>query len=372
MVLPQRLACGLVLLAIAGSLSAGEIPGRETYAYGFALSGGDAVEFRAVQIPLLLYRSVADPDLRDVGVYNAAGEAVPRMIETVATGPSAAEQEITLGWVPLYGPVTEQGEQLRLLMLQDASGTSLSLDARAVAAKEAAAKPVPALAAYIVDLRSVERAPEALRLIWDETDNGFIGIVRIETSNDLQGWHELMHATLADLSWEGNRIEQNRVELASAPGDFLRISWSGLPAEWALHALTGIRRGDGPAENRDWLTLDPSAIDEQRREFGFDSGAFAPVDRINLVLPDDNVVLRARILYRDHQGDSWRPAYEGVFYHVSRQGRSVQSDPVTVPQVRAREWQVQIESGSASGALQLQLGWQPERLLFLAQGEAPF
>jgi len=372
---------GLALLAMAGPAKAEEIPASGSYAYGFPITGGEGAEFRAAPVPLSVYRSVTDPGLRDLGVYNAAGEAVPRIVVSPADEPPPAEQEFVLGLVPLYGPAAEQGEQLRLLMKQDASGTRLSLDAGGPGAKadsEAGGKTAPVLAAYIVDLREPEPGtghgpePEALRFNWDAEASGFIGAVRVETSSNLQDWQEVTHGTLADLSWEDTRIRQDRLELAPDLGDYLRITWSGLPPEWTLQSLAGISRGDGPAPRRDWIELEPSTIDEPRREFGFDFGAFAPVDRINLLLPDDNVVLRARILYRLDETDTWRLAHEGVFYHLTRQDRSVQSPPVNLGPVRARDWQVQIESGSAGGALQLQLGWQRERLMFLAQGEGPF
>ncbi|MGH6629455.1 MAG: DUF3999 family protein, partial [Burkholderiales bacterium] len=298
---PERLVCGLIVITIAWPLSASEVPQREDYAFSFPISGGIAAEFRAAPVSLAVYRSVTDPELRDMGVYNAAGEAVPRIIESPAVKPPEAEQEIPLGLVPLHGPVAEQGEQLRLLMQQDASGTRFSLDTRGLdkeAAGTASGKPAPADAAYIVDLRAVEKSPEALRFLWDKSTSGFMGTVGVETSTNLQDWYELAQGTLADLSWENTRIDQDRIELISPPGDFLRITWSGLPADWSLQTLVGLRRGDGPEETRDWLELTPSAVDTQKREFTFDSGAFAPVDRINFLLPDDNVVLRARILYR--------------------------------------------------------------------------
>lgn len=375
------LAISLVLVSLAGRVAAEEIPASSGYAYGFPITGGEGAEFRAAPIPLSVYRSVTDPGLRDAGVYNAAGEAVPRLVVSPAAEAPAVEQEFDLGLVPLYGPAAEQGEQLRLLMMQDSSGTRLSLDARAPETgvdEGADTKPAAVVAAYIVDLRQPGTGtpqgarPEALRFNWAADASGFIGAVRVETSSDLQGWQEVARGTLADLSWEDTRIRQDRLELTPGLGDFLRITWSGLPPEFTLKSLTGISRGDGPAPRRDWIELEPSTIDEPRREFGFDFGAFAPVDRVNLLLPDENVVVRARILYRLDEADTWHLAHEGVFYHLTRQDRSVQSPPVDLGPVRAGDWQVQVESGSAGGALQLQLGWQRERLMFLAQGEGPF
>jgi hypothetical protein len=365
-----RLADSLYALALAaaGALAADEPPEREAYAYRFPLSGGEDAEYRAVTLPLEVYRSLSDPALRDIGVYNAAGQAVPRIFEAPPMPPDPVEQETVLGLVPLWGTPAEHREQLRLLMQRDAGGMRLSLES----GDGAEAPPDARLAAYIVDLRGRAEPFEALRLDWGDSAAGFIGTLSVETGDDLQAWRRLARAPLADLAHGETRIEQNRVALDGAVGDYLRLTWSDLPEGWRLHSLVGIRRDDGPAETRDWLELEAAVVEENGRRLSFEIGGWPPVDRVGLLLPEDNVVLRARILFRDQDGEAWREAHEGVFYHVSRAGRAVASPPVAVPRVRARQWQVRVESGAAGGAIGLQLGWQPERLLFLAQGAGPF
>ena len=101
------------------------------------------------------------------------------------------------------------------------------------------------------------------------------------------------------------------------------------------------------------------------------------MDRVGLVLPESNVAVRAVIHYRPPGQDQWRLAHNGVFYKLSRQGNTVQSPAAAVGRgnagpVRAGQWKVRIESGVTAGPVRLQLGWRPDRLLFLAQGAPPF
>jgi hypothetical protein len=91
-----------------------------------------------------------------------------------------------------------------------------------------------------------------------------------------------------------------------------------------------------------------------------------------LLLPGDNVVVRATVSYRHEPKDSWRQAYQGVFYHVSRAGNDVTSPAAAIRDTRAGQWRVHVDFGAVNGALRLKLGWRPDRLVFLAQGTPPF
>jgi len=369
-------------LAIAGglvvglALEAAELPGRDEYAYGFPLATSGDAEFFAVDLPLDVYRSVADPNLRDVGVYNAEGQPVPRRIERPAAV-EGSEQEILLGLIPLYGERTEPSEQLRLLLLQEAGRTRLELDTERAAAEEAQ----QSLAGYLIDVREQGHQLQALALIWAPVAEGFIGAVRLDTSDDLQHWRHLGTSALADLEFEQTRIEQKRLPLPRNISDYLRISWREMPDDWRLNSVHGVYTTERPVAARTWQELEPVPADSESAagagETLFDAGGFPPVDRVKLLLPEGNVAVRASVHYRTPGQDDWRLAHTGVFYRLTRQGNTLHSHAAEIQRgrtgpVRASQWKVRIESGVTAGPIRLQLGWRPDRLLFLAQGEPPF
>lgn len=363
------------LLALHSALAASEIPAEDEYAFRFPVRIEQPAEFLAVEIPLEVYRSVSDPRLRDLGVYNTAGQAVPRMVEGRQERPRQVERETPLGMVPLYGGLEASGERLRLLMQRNEAGTTLQFDSRL---------PRPAaeglqLQAVIVDLRDGEDTFAALDFDWS-APAGFIGLVIVEDGDDLASWRRLARGTLAELEYEGEfegefegtRIVRDRMELPREPGDFLRITWRNMPQGWRLKSVTGISRDHGPDETRQWLDLSPAEVADNGREFIFDAGGYPPVDRVNLLLPGGNVALRASVEYRHGPESAWRSGHEGLFYNISRGGDEIASDPARLSPSRASQWRVRILSGQADGDVRLHLGWRPERLLFLAQGEPPF
>jgi hypothetical protein len=378
------LASILLWVLLAVSLNAADLPGRDDYAYGFPLTAGAESEYYTLELPLAVYRSVADPALRDIGVYNADGQPVPRLIERPESGSggagddeAAAEAEIALGLIPLYGRRAEPSEQLRLLLPQGGNSTRLELDTERPPEAAQGAAPDRPLAGYLVDTRDLEHALQALSLAWPPLPEGFIGTVRVDTSEDLQHWRHLGSAALAELEFEQTRIEQRRVPLGRPVADYLRISWQDMPAGWRLSAVRGVYAGAGPEVPREWLELDPVASSTVAGERLFDAEGYPPVDRVNLILPDGNVVVRAGIYYRPPGSEQWRLAHSGVFYNLTRQGNRLRSPAAVVPGgaaglPRAAQWRVRVESGVLPEAVRLHLGWRPDRLLFVAQGPAPF
>ena len=113
---------------LAGPVVAQELPSADDYAYVFPLTVTGSTEFFKLDVPIDFYRSVSDPSLRDAGVYNANGQPVPRIFEHTAGAETDIEEQVTLGAVPLHADVSEQPEQLRLLLQQAGTGINLKLE----------------------------------------------------------------------------------------------------------------------------------------------------------------------------------------------------------------------------------------------------
>jgi hypothetical protein len=360
----------LTVLMILSTLSvASELPERGEYAFGFPLITEGDSEFFTLDLPTLVYRSVSDPSLRDAGVFNADGQAVPRVFEHTPPMGVDIEKSIPLGLVPLLGEQTIQPEQLRLLLRRDASGTVLEYETPETSEFQQADG---LLVAYIIDARELDIILDALELTWPDQGKGFIGRVSVDDSNDLQKWRRLTSASLADLNYEDTVIIQNRVNLGEKTGNFLRITWHDMPENWALDSVTGIHTTWHTPIRRESVSLNATEVGESGREYVFDIGGYPPIDRVNLLLPGENIVVRATVSYRLDGQDYWRQVHDGLFYNITRRGNEVQSAPALVNDIRARHWKVRIDSGQTNGQPRLQVGWHPDRLVFLAQGPGPF
>lgn len=367
-----KLASLAGLLLCQAAQAQNEIPAPDEYAYRFPLHVEQGADFIAADIPLEVYRSVVDPSLRDVGVYNAAGQAVPRKLEAPREPTDRVERATPLGMVPLYGPregeLADSGRRLQLLMQLDEPGATLQFQSD----RPESSDPELQLHAVIVDMRGHESVVSDLQFTSSGAPNGFIGTVTVEQGNDLADWKHLARGTLAQLEYENTLIEQNRIAINTETADFLRISWRGMPRAWRPQSVTAIATERAAETDRTWLSLQPTGRDDDGRTFTFDIGGYPPIDRIELELPGNNAVVRAALEVRHGAQTGWSLAHQGLFYRITQDGNEIQSRPAAVSPARAAQWRVRLLSGQIDGDLRLRVGWKPDRLVFLTQGEGPY
>lgn len=363
----------LVMLMLGWNIQAsgGDLPQGDDYAWGFELALQEGGDFYSVPVPLPVYQSVSDPHLRDAGVYNATGQPVPRLFVQPEPLDDSVETRIPLALVPVHGEQDEQADRLRVLLQQSPSTITLEVEGNTPGAPAIEA-PVEPLQSYIVDTANLGADFSSLEFHWPASDKGIIGQVRVTDSEDLRSWRGLGLTTLADLQLGDTRIEQRRMALERPSRRYLRITWNGMPADWQLLELSGIRTQAVDSGERDWLTLESSGAGESDRDYLYDAGGFPPVDRVKLLLDDANAVVRAGIFYRENGQDVWRLYCNAVFYNITRDDNALHSPPAKATMRRAAEWMIRLESGTTATAPRLQIGWQPDRLLFIAQGKGPF
>jgi hypothetical protein len=109
--------------------------------------------------------------------------------------------------------------------------------------------------------------------------------------------------------------------------------------------------------------------------FDFDLGGPVPVDRVQVLLPQDNTLIQAVLLVRDTPHSPESRVYQGHFYRVVHEGEHVDSAAVAVGRRAHRYWVLRVDGkgGGLGGAVpELNLEYFPEQLLFVARGPAPF
>lgn len=345
-----------------------ETPTSDAYAWGFPLELDGDASFYTVELPLLVNRSVADSELRDAGVYNRAGLPVPRVFQVAQDTTSASEQRAALTALALYEQTDDSPDDLRLRLERNGDGTLLELNAAQTGADESTER----LDAYLLDARDLDRWPQAIELAWPEDLAGFIGRITIEGSNNLEDWRTLGAGAVADLRESGTHVLQNRIPLDGGKQAFLRLSWRDLPDGWRLIGSTAIISDDSTSPVRRYTEIDSAGRDDDDGGYLFDLGGAPTIDRVRLDLPQANTIVNARIYYWQDRRQRWVQVAAGPHYRLGRGDASVNNPPARVSRLRARHFKVLIERGNPGGPPRLALGWRPDQLTFLAQGEPPF
>ena len=357
------------VLAAATARSAPEeaMPSPLDYAYGWPIELQSPSGFHEFDLPLEVYRAVADPGLRDIGVYDARGEPAPRLI-SAPKETETPDQVVETTLLPVLAAPGTPVADMRLALERSDGGTSVRIESLAAGNTTAP----PALVAYLADLGEKTSRLRAVDLDWPREIEPVIAQLTIEGSEDLDHWFTLGSGTVAGLAQDNARIERRRIELQSREVRYLRLSWTRAPAGWRLARLLTHYSQDVRPARRETETLWPARRDPDDGGQVYELGGAPAVDRIALQLPGGQDLVRATIHAWEANGGYWRPVHEGQFYRLQREGGVIESEPAATAPVRAEKWKVVIERGSRSADVGLQLGWRPDRLLFLAQGQGPW
>ena len=365
------LSCSLLLSFTADAQTTGtaaDLPARSNYAWGFPIRTSENASFYSVELPLEVNRSVTDPDLRDAGVYNGDGNPVPRVFTQANIDEERTERSNPLPMLPLYATGERRTDENNLLIERDGDSTRFKFDLEDLLAPDDGER----LVAYIVDTRQSEDNAVALDFVWAQMDSGFMGRVMVDGGNDLQNWSPVGSAVVAFLRESSASIEQRRVKLRSADYDFLRIRWEGMPENWRLSQVMGVHVEGAADSVRKFVTLESSGVDPDDGGRLFSLGGAPVVDQIRVVLPVPNTVVAAGVYYWPESRERWLQAGHGSYHHIGRDNNSVMSDPLVINKTRINQFKVVITRGPVDVAMQLEVGWRPDSLLFLAQGQAPF
>lgn len=311
------------------------------------------------------YRSAVSRQLRDVQVFNAQGQPLPSALFS-AEQPLAQPGTLQpLPWFALPPQGSAGGDDLQLLTERNTDGSVRRVEAR-LGRTGSSAQP----GGWLIDASKLEVAVQALQLDWQSGPSLQLR-VQVDVGDDLQRWQRVNdEVPLVDLAQDGNRLQQRRVFIGRE-AKYIRI----LPVSGgALPALTAVQaepKSTLAAIEWQWRTLQGRAGAQGEFEYVLD-GRF-PVAQADIATTDNSVV-QWTLLSRDDPAQPWQVrAGPWVAYQLqdSAQRRQSQAQSLAVPS-RDRYWKLMAVQGQPAQAPALKLGYQPETLVFLSQGEPPF
>lgn len=268
------------------------------------------------------------------------------------------------------------------MVRQSADGTLVELNS---GARSKAINNAAAIKGYVLDASKIGERENirALDLDWAGSDNNF-QLLDVEASDDLQGWHSVRTGVqLARLDFQGARIERKRIDLGGlSPNDrYLRLLWRepGVAPQLTAASVEQI--------STRWRAAEPiwseflQAISVKGVESTFRLPHALPVTHLRFKLPEGNVLLPVDILQPTHNSSDHQPARlltRTVLYRIESKGHQWTQDEIPLPAYGRNsaldELIVRIDprSGPAGQSLALSFALNPDQLVFLASGTAPY
>ena len=356
-------------MAVAALTAHAEAP--SDFAYRIPLvNEGDSAFFR-VELPAPVYEGAVRRDLGDLRVFNGEGTPVAfAFMPRVAPGREAGTA-VELPFFPLrVESAWHDLGDLAITVRRTSAGTTVDLatrDGKAVAAER--------LAGYLVDASEAKEPFAALTMLLPPSAN-ITTRVRVDASDDLQSWRTLVAgAPLLALEFGGRHLTRDRIELPPTTAKFLRVTFEPGQAAPEFASVRGEANERAVEVPRQWREATGVPVRDQPGAFEFDLGGTFPVDRVTLLLPEQNTVAPTRLLVRASAADEWHPVVSAVFYRLRQDGGEATNAPVAVNGGEYRYWKASVDpkaGGMGAQAPQLSFGWYPGVIVFAARGKGPF
>jgi hypothetical protein len=359
----------LLLLMLSGACfgKTAETTSIDAYSHHAPIKVDGAGPFFHFPLTLGVYQGSLSPVLRDLRVFNAAGEMVPHALTLKTDIPQPKVVQTKLRGFPLYSD--EKSENGGFQIRREKNGSLVSIEpAKATVTRK--------MTGVILDASHIVAPLVALDISLKEYNQPFQRF-SIEASDDLKEWHAVQDsASIAVLEQEGSRIEQRQVELPSIRAKYLRLTWldpqsiSGLPSVTATSSSTPLQ---SQPEILWTEAISPSG--SANGEYVYHLDGTLPAERIRFMLPQLNTLAPAQLLVRNNDKQPWRGVSNTVLYRLASQGGESLSPDIDLGGELITELQLKLDmraGGVGDKPPQVKLAVEPQQLVFLARGDSPF
>src|SRR3990167_5813773 len=262
----------LALLALAAPLAVGQDSASD-YAVQLPLSLSGEGPWYRLELPMAVHMAARYADLRDLRVFDGAGEAQAYALALGSARQRETQQDTAVKWFPLRGPLN--AEQSPAVRVQRSSGGTLV----EVLAEDAAHADQQVLRGWLLDASAIEAPLQQLTLDWSAGHEGF---QRLLWSSPRQA-PQLLSARL--LSASSDRL--------AAP-----LSWSA--------------------------ELSPSSA--KAGEYRWDLPLALPLQRVRVELAEANTLAPVSVAGRREGQGQWQPLARGLLYRLPQDGQEVLHD----------------------------------------------
>ncbi|MFA5940924.1 MAG: DUF3999 domain-containing protein [Sinimarinibacterium sp.] len=372
----RHLKCMAAAVLLSWLAPAGAIE-PEDFASGIELATTTPRPLLELSLPDAVYGGVTRADLADLRVFNAEGLAVPHALcAAAATLPGTAPRFV------------DQPLEVFSLRAAPGAGNGARVDVRVstpedtdvrvqVQGNGAPGAAKTELSGYVINAEATQWPIRALRLRWQTADGASTVSVRVEASDDLDRWWTVVaQTTLLRVGNAGGTLERLRIALPQARYRYLRLVRADAGPAPDVSQVIAETVQTAPADEAPFVWIEPQPQARVGEDgFAFDAARRAPVQIARIGLPSANMALQARLQSRATKEAAWKTQWQGEVFALLGDNRARQNADLRFAAVADPLWRVEITEGRESlgeGRPTLQLGYRPDRLRFLAQGDGPF
>jgi hypothetical protein len=366
----------MACLLLAASTAKATTPADYAAVFPITTTGNQAAWL--LELDVDVYRWSQDEDLRDIAVFNAAGNPVPL----------GQWSEIT----PIE--VTEDRAPVPLLSLPRVVVPKVSGNWRSPTMPGSRKQREPSAIEvrpsgnsrpnreWLIDATDLSVGVDTIHLDWSSPTSGVFARFEVYASSDLERWMTARHgATVMALEEDGARIDRREITLDLEGFSYLLLMRTDDgPDLIGLHAEVSGRyvRVGAPAPVQ-WVnaTYHSTVNDDTTHEiqWRYDLPAALPASEVRVGLLNDNALAHLQVLSAADASNGstrWSQRAETIAYRLRRGDDLIESADVPLASSpRTRSLRIDSTTPLAQPP-RLSVGFRPQRVVFLAEGDGPY
>lgn len=353
------------------------LPRPPDFAYGIPITARSPAPLQEIAVPQRVYEAVTQTNLSDIRVFNHTGDVLSYALSSPAPARSR-EQPVNVPFFPLPSDIVEGAESFSLQFRTSESGTVVDLRSGAQRGT-ASAGPL----GYLIDASQIERGIEQITLQWDEMTPWSVNtFVTLQSSGDLATWQSIGKPfPILRLRHGSATIERNTLHLGNTHA---RYYWLKFAPSSPRIELTAVRVQPVAAQTppvREWKQLmgtrDAKESTAQASAFIFDAGGVMPIDGFRVSLPRPNIAASVQVRSAPNANGPWMLRSQGIVYRIdTSEHEAVHDDLPGAGTLSNHRWFLLTVTegfeGLGADVPALAVSWIPHRLIFIADGKAPY
>ena len=345
--------------------------GKQDFAYVAEIQTTTDAPFYELEIPDKVYETITRDDLGDLRVLNAQGQIVPHGFRSKKIEQTKEVEQANIPFFPLFQQAGVTNSDLSLNIQRSSSGEIININSRVPANIEE-----QRLTGYLLDLRQWNKPVSKIVVNWKNSDNeSFIRKLRVSKSQDLENWEDVANGkTLVNMAFQNHKLTENSIKLQIEKTNYLRLHFEDQKPGLQVNDIQIYHTQFSYKKVNNWkaVTLKKTTVEG---EYTFNSGLNALAHDIDIKLPENNTVVRVKVLSRLSDEDQWQYRGSTLLYRLTVNGTNIEQSIVNINSNRGTQWLLRFDQeggGIGSGIPRVKFSWHPQQLVFVARGEAPY
>ena len=350
-------------------------PKLDDFSYIAKLSKAQT-SLRQLDLPKEVYAKMYRQDYGDLRIFSAEGQVVPHQFSRTETVSST--QISNLVFYPFNKEQATADGIISIEINQDTGKQKLKINQSLVTKVSNKVE-----YQYIIENTQYQNQKTyaslcKLKLYWKQDKPSLILGLQLEGSNNLQQWSSLSRTlNVSRLNYADSQLVRDEIEFKCTKQPYLRLTWlnqeKSAAAGVQLTSIQGFYTQQN-AQQSQWQSFAKPKYNDDGHWL-FESNVVAPLASMEFIAPNNGLLYKGRLFSRNNVDHKWRYRNQVTQYRLNLGDSELQSNPFSLGGVNDRYWKFEpsIETKYTEAQLpEIKAAWPSNKVLFIAQGSAPF